>query len=121
MTEEHRSEQIKATPERVDPRDGEPENVTAEMAERDPNWRTCRLRIPPAQISHLTAVVEAYDNQFILRTEDKEQGVIHLWYARQHQAVLEEILLDLEDQFPVKVLSFTQGMRGLDDIYPEET
>jgi hypothetical protein len=85
----------------------------------DKSWECCRLRIPPDQIAYLSAILEAYDNAFLVRTEDRKTGLMRIWYVTVNRPILEEVLLDLRREIPVKVLSYSKGMDGLDQVYPE--
>ena len=87
---------------------------------KDEAWETCRLRLPTEEIAYLVAVLEAYDNQFLLRTEDRGLGLVRIWYSLPNRPVLEDVLLDLKGQIPVNVLAFAPGMEMLDEIYPPE-
>ena len=85
----------------------------------DSSWQTCRVQLPPEEIALISAILEAYDNQFLTRTESEEEGRVRIWYAAAVRPLLDEVLLDLNREFPVKVLSFEEGMEGLDEVIPE--
>ena len=87
--------------------------------ENDANWECCRLHIPSTQISFVSSILEAYDNQFLVRTEDRLDARIVVWYEKGNHALMEEVVLDLQEKFPVRILSFSKGMEGLDEVYPE--
>ena len=87
--------------------------------EGDDSWQCCRVKIPPDQVAFLTSVLEGYDNQFLVRTEDRRNGIACIWYAVPSRLLLEEVLLDLGRDMPVKVLSYSKGMDGLDQVFPE--
>lgn len=97
------------------PENSEPDNDFS----HDRSWECCRVRVAPDQIAYLTAVLEAYDNQFLARTEDPKSGIMHIWYARTNRPVLEEVIIDVRREIPLKVLSYSIGMEGLDQVYPE--
>lgn len=85
----------------------------------DSAWQTCRIQVPPEEIAFISAIFEAYDNQFLIRTESEEDGRVRIWYTASVRPLLDEVLLDLNREFPVKVLSFEEGMEGLDEVIPE--
>lgn len=99
----------------MDRPDTEPDNDFS----HDDAWECCRIKIAPEQIAHLTAVMEGYDNQFIVRAEDPGVALMRIWYAAANRPVLEEVLLDLRREIAVKVLSYSKGMEGLDQVIPE--
>ncbi len=86
---------------------------------RDEGWETVRLRLPIAELGYAASVLEAYDNQFLIRTMDRTVGFAVVWYPRENRALLDEILLELSSEFPIEVLGHEPGMAGLDDVFPE--
>jgi len=62
--------------------------------------------------------LEAYDNLFLVRTEDRRMGLLRVWYHESAEPVLEQILRDLRRETPIKTVAVEDGMTGLDDSYP---
>lgn len=87
--------------------------------ENPDDWRCARVHIPADRITHISSIFEAHDNQFLVRTENRQEGIILIWYHKSSQSDLEEVVLDLQGEFPVRVISYSAGMDGLDEVYPE--
>ena len=85
----------------------------------DGDWETCRLMVPREQIAYVTAIFEGFDNEFLVRTEEKGLGFLRVWYARHARANLDAVLREMAGEFPFDIVSFTAGMDGLEEIYPE--
>ncbi len=86
---------------------------------RDEGWETTRLRLPIAELGYVAAILEAYDNQFLVRTEDRTVGLAVIWYPRENRALLDDLLIEFSGEFPIEVLARAPGMAGLDDVFPE--
>jgi hypothetical protein len=85
----------------------------------DAGWETCRVLIPCEEIGYLVALFEAYENEFLVRTEQRGMGLVRIWYPVAFRGNLERVLAECRQEFPVDVLGFAPGMDGLDEVYPE--
>lgn len=83
-------------------------------------WRCCRVRVPSAEIAWITAILEAYDNEFLVRTEGRGSGWLRIWYPVTSQPTLGKVLCEMKTLFPTDVGEYFEGMAGLDDVYPDE-
>lgn len=83
------------------------------------DWCTRVLLIPREEISYVTSILEAYDNQFLVRTQTKGLGIVRVWLARPSLATLDEVIREMRGEFPVDVIATEEGMTGLEEIYPE--
>lgn len=73
------------------------------------------------EIAYMTAVLEGYDNQFILRSDEPRAGQVRVWCHESAVPLLENLLTEFRTQFPLEDVEYIPGMAGLDDIYPDET
>jgi len=85
----------------------------------DADWECCRALIPCDEIGYLVAIFEAYENEFLVRTEQRGLGIVRIWYPRVNRPTLERVFTEFRTEFPVDVLGFAPGMDGLDEVYPE--
>lgn len=82
-------------------------------------WETCRLELPREEISLACCLLEAYDNEFLVRTETPGLGILRIWYPVTSRPQLDEVLVDLRREMPLQELHFGRGMEGLDEVYPD--
>ena len=85
----------------------------------DESWRTLVVVIPIEEISYFSSILEAYDNEFLVRTYDKAAGLVYIWYAAGSESTLEQVLLEFRSEFIVTEVARHHGMAGLDEVYPE--
>lgn len=85
----------------------------------DARWRTLRVLIPVDQISYIAGILEAYDNHFLARTVSQGQGVVCIWFPAENRPLLDSVLLEFRSEFPVEILEESEGMAGLDEVYPD--
>lgn len=85
----------------------------------DARWRTLRVLIPVDQISYIAGILEAYDNHFLARTESQGQGIMCIWYPAENRPLLDDLLIEFRSEFLVQILQESEGMAGLDKVYPE--
>ncbi len=85
----------------------------------DESWRTLVVVFPIEQISYVSSILEAYDNEFLVRTYDKAAGLVYIWYAAGSEATLEQVILEFRTEFAVTEVARHRGMAGLDEVYPE--
>jgi hypothetical protein len=85
----------------------------------DQGWETCRVLIPVDEIGYVVAIFEAYENEFLVRTEARGLGLLRIWYPIGSRPQLDRCLAEFRLEFPVDVLGFSPGIDGLDEIYPE--
>ncbi|MCC5876157.1 MAG: hypothetical protein JJU11_08080 [Candidatus Sumerlaeia bacterium] len=69
----------------------------------------------------MTAILEGYDNEFLLRSDEPGVGRVRVWYHESSGELLHQVLVECRTHFPVTGVEFLPGMAGLDDIYPDET
>lgn len=84
-------------------------------------WRCCRLHVPREEIAWVTAVLEGYDNEFLVRTEGRGTGWLRIWYPETSHSTLGRVVLEMKSLFPTVVGEYFDGMAGLDEVYPDET
>jgi hypothetical protein len=85
----------------------------------DARWRTLRVLIPVDQISYIAGILEAYDNHFLVRTESQGQGIMRIWFPQENRLLLNDVLLEFRSEFTVEILEESEGMAGLDEVYPD--
>ncbi|MCC6546578.1 DUF4911 domain-containing protein [Candidatus Sumerlaeota bacterium] len=85
----------------------------------DEGWRTLVVVLPPSEISYFSSILEAYDNEFLVRTYDKAIGLVYVWYGEASGALLERVLHDLRSDMMIREVERHVGMAGLDEVYPE--
>ncbi|MBI1293295.1 hypothetical protein GC173_18985 [bacterium] len=85
----------------------------------DDEWETCRALIPCDEIGYLVAIFEAYENEFLVRTEQRGMGLVRIWYPKIFRPTLDRVFNEFRADFPVDVLGFSPGMDGLDEVYPD--
>ncbi len=90
-----------------------------DIATTDAGWCSRRVSVPVPEISYVACIFEAYDNEFLVRTETQGLGVLRIWYPASSQANLENVLREMRTEFPITILSEEVGMAGLDEVYPE--
>lgn len=61
-------------------------------------------RMPPREIGYLTSLVEAFDGIGLVRTLDRERGVIECWIMTDHAEAFEGLLNSLREEFPIQLL-----------------
>jgi len=97
------------------------------MARRFAGWpepsadcRTLVLRVPPSKIGLICSLVEAYEGVAIVRTTDRQAGLIDLWIMPGQEMVVDAILADLEAQFRILRIREVLGHPHLDDSTQRE-
>ena len=85
----------------------------------DARWRTLRVLIPVDQISYIAGILEAYDNHFLVRTESQGQGIMRIWFPAENRPLLDDVLLEFRSEFSVQIMEESEGMAGLDEVYPD--
>ncbi len=88
-------------------------------APRELEWQTCRLLVPLDQIAYVVAILEGYDNDFLVRTETRGLGFLRIWYPVDRRPLFDEILIEFAAEFDARALEYLPGMDGLEEIYPE--
>ena len=61
-------------------------------------------QIPPAEIGYLTNIVEAYDGIGLVRTLDKERGIVELWIMDDYELEFDHLLGSMAGEFPMQRL-----------------
>lgn len=92
---------------------------TDDIATQDAGWRACRLNVPVSEISYVASIFEAYDNEFLVRTETQGLGILRIWYPASNQCNLDNVIREMRTEFPITILAEQMGMAGLDEVYPE--
>lgn len=92
--------------------------ASAEVRRDGAGWETCRVLVRLDDISYMSAILEAHDNMFLVRTETKGLGFLRLWYPTAYRPHLDRILQEVQGDIPLDILGFEPGMAGLDEVYP---
>lgn len=61
-------------------------------------------RLPPPEIGYLTSLVEASDNIGLVRTLDRNRGIVECWIMKDSQADFESLIGALRREFPIQDL-----------------
>lgn len=62
-------------------------------------------QIPSTEIGFMTSLVEAYEGIGLVRTLDRERGIIEVWCMPDFRESLTGILASLRRQFPIQPMS----------------
>lgn len=61
-------------------------------------------RMPPPEIGYVTSLVEASDNIGLVRTLDRNRGIVECWIMRDFLSDFEALIEALGREFPVQQL-----------------
>lgn len=62
------------------------------------------ILIPSDQIGYLTNIVEAYDGIGLVRTLDRQRGIVELWVMPDWADSIDNLLRALQKEFPIQRL-----------------
>lgn len=82
--------------------------------------RTFMLRVPPSRIGLVCSLIEGHEGVAIVRTADRQAGLIDLWVMPGQETVVNAILAELETQFRILRIREVPGHPGLGEPVPRE-
>lgn len=82
------------------------------------DWRTARLWVDPEQIGLVVAILEGYENHFLVRTERRGEGYLRIWHPASYGELLGRVLVELGQEITVERLETEVGMTRVDEIFP---
>jgi hypothetical protein len=69
-----------------------------------PETRTLRARVPPEDIGFVNALVDAYEGYALMRTRNREKGIVEFWVAPEAYADVRWILEGLAEEVGLEIL-----------------
>lgn len=85
----------------------------------DNGWLTYRVRVPVDEIAYVAAILEGHENEYLVRTETRGLGILRIWLPESQRHYLEQLFIEMRQEFDVEILGASVGMEGLDEVYPE--
>ena len=71
------------------------------------------FKIARKDISFLKFIIEAYEGMAVVRTLDSREGMIELMIAPDFEKEVEELLIDLRDEFEIKPIDPPSDLKEL--------
>lgn len=69
-----------------------------------PETRTLRARIPPEDIGFVNALLDAHEGYALMRTRNREKGIVELWVAPEVYEEVRRILEGIAQEVALEIL-----------------